>query len=50
MNLLVASRTPHVILNTPSDPARACAIANVGIKGMPPADKELGVAMKSRHT
>ena len=29
---------PNVILNTPSDPARACAIANVGIKGVPPAD------------
>jgi selenocysteine lyase/cysteine desulfurase len=29
---------PHVILNTPSDPARSCAIANVGIKGMKPAD------------
>ncbi len=25
---------PHVILNTPADPARSCAIANVGIKGM----------------
>jgi selenocysteine lyase/cysteine desulfurase len=29
---------PNVILNTPSDPARTCAIANVGVKGMPPAD------------
>jgi selenocysteine lyase/cysteine desulfurase len=28
---------PDVIMNTPSDPARACAIANVGIKGMAPA-------------
>jgi len=26
-----------VIVNTPADPARSCAIANVGIKGMPPA-------------
>jgi selenocysteine lyase/cysteine desulfurase len=25
-------------LYTPSDPARACAIANVGIKGVAPAD------------
>jgi selenocysteine lyase/cysteine desulfurase len=29
---------PHVILNTPSDPARSCGIANVGIKDMKPAD------------
>lgn len=29
---------PNVILNTPADPARSCAIANVGIKGMKPAD------------
>jgi selenocysteine lyase/cysteine desulfurase len=29
---------PGVVMNTPSDPARACAIANVGIKGVPPAD------------
>jgi selenocysteine lyase/cysteine desulfurase len=29
---------PNVILNTPSDSARACAIANVGIKGIAPAD------------
>ncbi len=29
---------PHVILNTPEDPKRSCAIANVGIKGMMPAD------------
>ena len=28
---------PGVIVNTPADPARSCAIANVGIKGMPPA-------------
>jgi selenocysteine lyase/cysteine desulfurase len=28
----------HVILNTPSDPKRSCGIANVGIKGMKPAD------------
>jgi selenocysteine lyase/cysteine desulfurase len=29
---------PHVILNTPSDPARSCGIANVGIKDLKPAD------------
>ena len=29
---------PHVILNTPTDPARSCGIANVGIKGMKPGD------------
>jgi selenocysteine lyase/cysteine desulfurase len=29
---------PHVVLNTPADPARSCAIANVGIKGMKPQD------------
>jgi selenocysteine lyase/cysteine desulfurase len=28
---------PNVIVNTPADPARSCAIANVGIKGMKPA-------------
>ncbi|MBK7310743.1 MAG: aminotransferase class V-fold PLP-dependent enzyme [Bacteroidia bacterium] len=28
----------NVILNTPEDPQRSCAIANVGIKGMKPAD------------
>lgn len=29
---------PGIILNTPTDPARSCAIANVGIRGMKPAD------------
>jgi len=29
---------PGVIMNTPSDPARACAIANVGVHGIKPAD------------
>jgi selenocysteine lyase/cysteine desulfurase len=29
---------PGVFMNTPSDPARTCAIANVGIKGIAPAD------------
>ena len=28
----------NVILNTPADPARSCAIANVGIKGVPPLE------------
>jgi selenocysteine lyase/cysteine desulfurase len=29
---------PHVVLNTPADPARSCGIANVGIKGMKPQE------------
>ena len=29
---------PNVILNTPADPQRSCAIANVAVKGVPPAD------------
>lgn len=29
---------PHIVLNTPEDAQRSCAIANVGIKGMKPAD------------
>ncbi len=28
----------NIVVNTPADPARTCAIANVGIKGMKPAD------------
>jgi selenocysteine lyase/cysteine desulfurase len=28
----------NIVLNTPSDPARACGIANVGIKDMKPVD------------
>lgn len=28
---------PKIVLNTPEDPAKSCAIANVGIAGMPPA-------------
>ncbi len=28
---------PNIILNTPADPARACAIANVGVRGITPA-------------
>jgi hypothetical protein len=27
-----------VFLNTPSDPARTCAIANFGVKGVTPGD------------
>lgn len=27
----------HLVLNTPQDPMRACAIANVGVKGIKPA-------------
>ncbi len=29
---------PHIVLNTPAERHRACAIANVGIKGMNPHD------------
>ena len=29
---------PHVIFNTPVDPVRSCAIANVGVKGMKPGE------------
>jgi selenocysteine lyase/cysteine desulfurase len=29
---------PKVILNTPADPSRSCAIANVGIRGMEPSE------------
>lgn len=28
---------PHIILNTPEDPKRACGIANVGVKDMKPS-------------
>ncbi len=38
---------PHVILNTPADPARSCGIANVGIRGMKPA--ELGDILFSKY-
>jgi selenocysteine lyase/cysteine desulfurase len=30
--------TPKIVLNTPTDPMRSCAIANVGIAGMAPND------------
>jgi selenocysteine lyase/cysteine desulfurase len=29
--------TPNIVLNTPADPRRSCAIANVGVAGMAPA-------------
>jgi selenocysteine lyase/cysteine desulfurase len=29
---------PRIVLNTPSDPKRSCAIANVGVQGIPPRD------------
>jgi selenocysteine lyase/cysteine desulfurase len=29
---------PNVVVNTPADPSRSCGIANVGIKGIKPAD------------
>jgi selenocysteine lyase/cysteine desulfurase len=29
---------PNIMVNTPSDPKRSCAIANVGVAGMKPAD------------
>jgi len=29
---------PNVVLNTPADPRRSCAIANVAVKGVTPAD------------
>lgn len=29
---------PHIVINTPSDPARSCAIANVGVKGRKPSE------------
>ena len=29
---------PNIIVNTPNDPKRSCAIANVGVSGMKPAD------------
>jgi len=30
--------TPNIVVNTPTDPARSCAIANVGIASIPPGD------------
>jgi selenocysteine lyase/cysteine desulfurase len=31
-------KLPHIVLNTPEDALRSCGIANVGIKGIKPAD------------
>jgi len=39
--------SPGVVLNTPADPQRSCAIANVGIKGLPPA--QLAADLMSRY-
>ena len=33
-----ARAIPHVIVNTPADPQRHCAIGNVGVKGMKPSE------------
>ena len=38
---------PHVILNTPSDPARSCGIGNVGVKSMKPG--ELGDLLLKKY-
>ena len=39
--------TPNVVLNTPSDPRRTCAIANVGLRNVPP--RELAAALFDRY-
>ena len=31
-------QVPNILMNTPTDPKRSCAIANVGVRGMAPAD------------
>jgi len=38
----------NVVLYTPTDPARSCAIANVGIKGMGPTDLAKSLLEKDR--
>jgi len=38
---------PHVILNTPEDPTRSCAIANVGVKSLKPG--ELGDVLWKKY-
>ena len=38
---------PRIVLNTPSDPRRSCAIANVGIAGLAPRD--LAKALLEKH-
>lgn len=39
---------PHIELNTPADPQRSCAIANVGVKGMKPHELEETLLKKYR--
>ncbi len=39
---------PHVILNTPTDTARSCGIANMGIRGVKPADLQKTLLDKYR--
>ena len=39
---------PNIVLNTPSDPARSCAIANVGIASMKPVDLSKALLDKYR--
>ncbi len=38
---------PRIMLNTPSDPRRSCAIANVGVAGVPP--KELAKTLLDKY-
>ena len=38
---------PRIVLNTPADPARTCAIANVGVEGMTPG--ELATRLFQEH-
>jgi len=38
---------PGTLINTPTDPARSCAIANVGVRGLAPAD--LAQALMDRY-
>src|SRR6185503_6371527 len=38
---------PRIYLNTPSDPARSCAIANVGVEGLEP--RALAQALMEQH-
>tara|TARA_R110002096_G_scaffold141737_1_gene296690 strand:+ start:1499 stop:2764 length:1266 start_codon:yes stop_codon:yes gene_type:complete len=42
-----ARKLPKVLLNTPTDPARTCAIANVGIEGLRP--HELAKKLLDEH-
>ena len=42
-----ARKLPKVLLNTPTDPARTCAIANVGIEGLRP--HELAKTLLDEH-